>query len=68
MITMGMGSDGSGLDVSVVLSTKKLPVAIKELDPIKISTDTKLIKVNMKNMQIGLDLKQEIIKTNIKDC
>ena len=68
MITMGLGSDGSGLEVAVALNPIEIPIAIKEVESIPIEVELKSIEIRNTPHLIGVDLDPKTLKTLIKDC
>ena len=45
MICMGLGSDGSGLEVAVALNPIEIPIIIKEVESIPIEVELKSIEI-----------------------
>ena len=68
MITMGLGSDGSGLEVAVALNPIEIPIAIKEVESIPIEVELKSIEIRNTPHLIGVSLDPKTLKTLVKDC
>lgn len=67
LVTMGMGDDGSGLEVAVVLKTQKIPILAQETEKISVDVATKKIKVITSEPLIGVNLEPKDIEIKIKD-
>ena len=67
MLTMGMGDDGSGLEVAVVTNQVRATVKVKPIEKIAISTEMNRIKIKTSNMGIGVDFKARSIPIAVKE-
>lgn len=67
LVTMGMGDDGSGLEVAVVLKTQKIPILALKTEKIAVDTAMKKIKVTTSEPLIGVNLEPKDIEIKIKD-
>ena len=68
LVTMGMGDDGSGLEVAVVVDTPHIEVEITELPPIEIEVKPHVIEIDVSNIVIGTDLDPHVLEIEPKEC
>lgn len=67
MITMGLGDDGSGLEIAVISKTRKIPISIREVETISVSTNISKAKIIIKNPIVKVNSIPKL-KFNIKEC
>lgn len=62
-----LGGGGSGVQIPISIEPADIQIEISEPETMKISLDTQEVKVVISDLEIGVDVTPEEIKTTIKD-
>ena len=68
LVTGGMGDDGSGLEVAVVVDTPQIEVEITELSPIEIELQPHVVEIEVSEIIIGTDIDPHTLEITPKEC